>query len=71
MQTNIYEVRGQKVMLDVDLAELYDVEVKRLKESVRRNMNRFPPDFPLELTRPEYNALRSQLSSLETGPGET
>lgn len=57
-------------MLDFDLAELYKVEVKRLKEAVRRNMNRFPPDFLLELTRDEYNALRTQFATLETGPGK-
>lgn len=45
IQQKIYEVRGQKVMLDFDLAALYEVETKRLKEAVRRNSNRFPSDF--------------------------
>jgi hypothetical protein len=63
----IYWIRGEKVMLDEDLAELYGVEVKRLKESVRRNMNRFPADFLPELTWEEYHSLRSQFSSLKRG----
>ncbi len=45
IQTKIYELRGQKGMLDFDLAELYQTETKRLKEAVRRNINRFPADF--------------------------
>lgn len=45
IQSRIYELRGQKVMLDFDLAALYETETKRLKEAVRRNMHRFPPDF--------------------------
>lgn len=57
----IYEFRGQKVMLDSDLAELYGVETRRLKEQVRRNRIRFPEHFMFELTREEYNEiLRSQ-----------
>ena len=54
----IYEIRGIKVMLDFDLAELYGVETKRLKEQVRRNQPRFPQDFMFELTREELNVLR-------------
>ena len=57
-------------MLDFDLSELYEVEVKRLKEAVRRNMNRFPPDFLFNLTREEYNVLRTQIATLEQGPGK-
>lgn len=49
IQNKIYEVRGQRVMLDFDLAELYEVETKRLKEAVRRNIERFPSDFMFEL----------------------
>ncbi len=63
----IYWIRGEKVMLDEDLAELYGVEVKRLKEAVRRNKNRFPEDFLLELTWEEYHSLRSQIASLKRG----
>jgi hypothetical protein len=57
-------IRGEKVMLDEDLADLYGVEVKRLKEAVRRNKNRFPADFILELTWEEYHSLRTQFASL-------
>lgn len=57
-------------MLDFDLAELYEVETKRLKEAVRRNIDRFPSDFMFELTRDEYNSLRSQFASLEKGRGK-
>lgn len=53
-------------MLDFDLAELYMVETRRLKEAVRRNRQRFPADFMFELTRPEYQFLRSQIATLET-----
>ncbi len=65
---NIYLVRGQKVMLDFDLAKLYHVETKRLKEQVNRNKERFPKDFMFLLTRSEYENLRSQIatSSLTT-----
>ena len=58
IESLIYEIRGQKVMLDFDLAELYQVETKRLKESVRRNIERFEgDDFMFELTSEEYNSL--------------
>ena len=58
-------------MLDFDLALLYMVETKRLKEAVRRNIKRFPPDFMYELTYEEYNSLRSQFATLkEKGRGE-
>lgn len=71
IQSKIYEIRGQRVMLDFDLAELYQVETKRLKEAVRRNIERFEgEDFMFELSESEYNALkdrlRSQIASLET-----
>jgi len=69
IQSSIYEIRGQKVMLDFDLAELYKTETKRLKEAVRRNRDRFPSDFIFELSRDEYNSLRTQIASLETGKG--
>ena len=56
----IYRIRGQKIMLDRDLAELYGVETKVLKQAVRRNIYRFPMDFMFELTENELNNLRSQ-----------
>jgi hypothetical protein len=54
-------------MLDFDLAELYEVETKRLKESVKRNMKRFPKDFMFELTKTEFENLRSQISTSKRG----
>jgi len=65
IQNKIYEIRGQRVMLDFDLAVLYTTETKRLKEAVRRNINRFPADFMFELTNQEYDSLRSQIASLK------
>ncbi len=64
----IYLIRGHKVMLDSDLAALYGVLTKRLNEQVRRNRERFPQDFLLQLTRPEYDRLRSQFATLNTPP---
>ena len=63
----IYIIRGQKVMLDSDLAEMYGVEVKRLNEAVKRNVARFPDDFMFQLTLNENNSLRSQFATLEKG----
>jgi hypothetical protein len=65
IQNKIYEIRGQRVMLDFDLADLYETETKRLKEAVRRNIARFPSDFMFELTNEEYDSLRSQIASLK------
>lgn len=56
-------IRDQKVMLDRDLAELYDVETKRLKEAVRRNISRFPEDFMFELSKEEFSNWRTQFAS--------
>lgn len=65
IQKKIYEIRGTRVMLDFDLAELYQVETKVLKQTVRRNLERFPEDFMFEITEQEYNSLiissRSQI----------
>ncbi|MGE5428910.1 MAG: ORF6N domain-containing protein [Methylococcaceae bacterium] len=61
IQTKIYDIRGQKVMLDYDLAELYDTETKYLKRSVRVNIKRFPPDFMFELTKLEWETLRCNI----------
>jgi len=63
----IHFIRGEKVILDADLATLYGVEVKRLKEAVRRNIKRFPGDFLFELTSKEYDSLRTQFASLKRG----
>lgn len=70
IQKRIHEIRGQKIMLDYNLAELYEVETKVLKQAVRRNINRFPEDFMFELTKEEYNSLRSQFVTLENGRGK-
>lgn len=67
IQNKIYEIRGQRVMLDFDLAVLYETETRRLKEAVRRNIDRFPGDFMFELSREEYNSLRTQIATLESG----
>lgn len=67
IQNKIFEIRGCKVMLDFDLALLYNVENKRLKEAVRRNINRFPEDFMFELTEIEFNSLRTQIASSNRG----
>ena len=63
IQKRIYEIRGVRVMLDFDLADLYLVETKVLKQSVRRNLDRFPEDFMFELTPEEYNCLIISLRS--------
>ena len=63
----IYRIRSKKVMLDRDLAELYGVETKRLKEQVRRNIERFPEDFMYELSKDEYDNLRSQIATSSWG----
>lgn len=58
--SKIYLLRGMKVMIDRDLAELYGVETKRLKEAVKRNLERFPDDFMFEMTKEELENWRSQ-----------
>ncbi|MCX6180375.1 MAG: ORF6N domain-containing protein [Bacteroidetes bacterium] len=63
----IYLIRGHKVMLDVDLAELYGVETKQLKRQVKRNVDRFPNDFMFELTNEELDNLRSQIGTSRWG----
>ena len=63
IEKRIFFIRGQKVMLDFQLAELYNVQTKRLKEQVRRNLSRFPGDFMFELTEDEFNALRTQFAT--------
>lgn len=63
IESLIHVIRGQQVMLDSDLARLYGVETKRLKEQVKRNLNRFPSDFMFELTKNETLSLRSQIAT--------
>lgn len=71
IQSKIYEIRGMRVMLDYDLAEMYQVETKNLKRSVRRNIERFPEDFMFELTKEEYDFLRCNFGTLEnSGRGQ-
>src|SRR5690606_6564463 len=67
IQNKIYEIRGQKVMLDYDLAEIYEVPTKVLKQAVKRNNERFPPDFMFTLTQKEFDSLRSQIVTSKRG----
>lgn len=67
IQNKIFDIRGIKVILDFDLALLYNVETKSLKQSVRRNISRFPEDFMFELTEIEFNSLRSQIVTSNRG----
>lgn len=66
----IVVLRGQRVLLDADLAALYGVETKRFNEQVKRNLERFPADFMFQLTMDETAALRSQFATLKTGRGQ-
>ena len=70
IQSKIYEIRGQHVMLDFDLAELYGIETKYLKRSVKNNIRRFPPDFMFELTKEEWDSLRCNFCTLKAGRGQ-
>jgi len=65
--SKVHEIRGQKVMLDRDLTELYQVETKQLKRQVRRNIDRFPDDFMFELSIEEHEILRSQSGTSNWG----
>jgi ORF6N domain len=71
IQQKIHEIRGQKVMLDFDLSEMYGTETRILKLAVKRNIQRFPSDFMFELTREEYKALRSQIVILDEPSGSS
>jgi hypothetical protein len=72
-QTNfdniIYDIRGMKVMLDSDLARLYEIDTGRLNEAVKRNSERFPDDFMFQLTDEEWESLISQIAISKTGRG--
>jgi hypothetical protein len=63
IERRILVIRGQKVMLDRDLAELYEVKTKRLNEQVQRNLSRFPEDFMFQLTKEEFENWRSQFAT--------
>lgn len=65
----IYVIRDQKVMLDSDLAELYEVETRIINRNVQRNIKRFPPDFMFQLTESEYEGLRSQIGISKSSKG--
>ncbi len=67
IENKIYLIRGQKVMLDFDLAELYSVPTKVLNQAVKRNLGRFPSDFMFQLTKTEAAASRSQIVTLKRG----
>ena len=70
IQSKIYEIRSQKVMLDRDLAELYQVTTSNLNKAVKRNLKRFPPDFMFQLTEEEWEILRFQNGIIKKGRGE-
>ncbi len=65
IQNRIYEIRGERVLLDRDLAVLYETETKALNLAVKRNLKRFPNDFMFQLTKEEFEALRLQIETLE------
>ena len=67
IQNRIYEIGGERVMLDRDLAALYETETKALNLAVKRNIKRFPQDFMFQLTKQEFDDLRSQIETLENG----
>ena len=67
IKRSILEIRGKKVILDFELAKMYQTETKRLKESVRRNIKRFPDDFMFELSLQEWNLLRTQFATSKKG----
>lgn len=67
IQSKIYEIRGQRVMLDRDLAELYQVTTSALNQAVKRNIKRFPPDFMFQLTHQEFANLKSQIVTSSWG----
>ena len=69
IETKIYEIREQKVMLDFDLAELYETQTKYLKRAVRTNIKRFPPDFMFELSKKEWINLRCNFSTSKNRGG--
>jgi hypothetical protein len=69
IKNSILDIRGKRVILDYELAKLYEVETKALKQAVRRNIDRFPEDFMFQLTKEEWKLLRTQSVTLEIGKG--
>ena len=69
IKNSILEIRGKKVMLDMELAKIYNIETRVLKQSVRRNIERFPLDFMFELTQEEWKTIRSQIVMFNSGKG--
>ncbi|TAN18180.1 MAG: ORF6N domain-containing protein, partial [Chitinophagaceae bacterium] len=67
IQNRIYELRGNRVMLDFDLVALYEVETRVLSQAVKRNMERFPEDFMFQLTKLEYESIQFQINSAGQG----
>ena len=67
VQNKIYNIRDKQVMLDFDLAEMYQIDTKRLKEQVKRNIKRFPFDFMFQLSNVEFESLRSQIATSNRG----
>ena len=70
IKAHIYELRGRRIIVDSDLAQLYGVETKNLKRAVRMNIERFPEDFMFELTKEEYDFLRCNFFTLKSGRGQ-
>jgi len=67
IQNRIYEIRGERVMLDFDLASLYEVETKVLNQAVKRNLKRFPEDFMFQLTATEFESIKFQMNATNKG----
>jgi hypothetical protein len=65
IQNRIYEIRGERVMLDKDLADLYEIDNRALNQAVKRNLKRFPQDFMFQLTKEEFESLRFQIETLD------
>lgn len=70
VENKIFKIRNTQVMLDKDLAEMYGVELKRMNEQVKRNMDRFPEQFRFQLSENETDSLRSKIATLEKGKGK-
>ena len=66
IQNRIYEIRGERVMLDFDLTSLYEVEIRIINQAVKRNGKRFPLDFMFQLSKEEYEVLKFQIATLES-----
>ena len=65
IESKIFVIRGKQVMIDRDLADLYGVETKAINQAVKRNIERFPEEFRFQLTKDEYDFLRSQIATLK------